>query len=66
MCTFEMSKATKPRRNPPLIMLHFVLFDGSSSFVGSSDDITSEMEVVFKSNDLDECCDFCDDYNDSI
>lgn len=49
-----------------MISLHFVLFDGSSSFVGSSNDITSETEVVFKSGDIDECFDFCDDYNDNL
>ena len=49
-----------------MIDLHYVLFDGSSSFVGSADDVTSETAVVFKSKDFDECCDFCDDYNDSI
>ena len=49
-----------------MISLHYVLFDGSSSYVGSSDDITSETEVVFKNKDFDKCSDFCDNYNDSL
>lgn len=42
------------------IMLHLVLFDGTTAFVGSDVDNTSETEVLFKSYDFDEACDFCD------
>ena len=41
-------------------MLHFVLFDGTTAFVGSDVDNTSDTEVLFKSYDFDEACDFCD------
>ena len=47
-------------------MLHFVFFDGTSAFVGSEVDATADTKVVFKSTDLDECFDFCDEYNDRI
>jgi len=42
------------------IMLHLVLFDGTTAFVGSDVDNTSETKVLFKSYDFDEACDFCD------
>lgn len=47
-------------------MLHFVYFDGTSAFVGSDFDATADTEVVFQSNNFDECCEFCDNYNDSL
>ena len=47
-------------------MLHFVFFDGTSAFVGSEVDATADTKVVFKSADLDECFDFCDEYNNRI
>ena len=47
-------------------MLHFVYFDGTSAFVDDSTGMTSETEVVFKSSDFDECCEFCDNYNESL
>ena len=47
--------------NAPLfIMLHFVFFDGTTAFVGSDVDNTSDTEVLFKSYNFDEACDFCD------
>ena len=52
--------------NPLDMDLHFVLFDGTSAFVGSSDDITEETEIIFKSKDFEECCEFCDEYNEQV
>ena len=47
-------------------MLHFVFFDGTSAFVGSNVDATADTKVLFKSYDLDECFEFCDNENDCI
>ena len=52
--------------------LHYVIFDGSSAYVTDEQDmlnITSkdiDVEVVFKSINLDKASDFADNYNDSL
>jgi len=46
--------------------LHYVLFDGTSAFVGDYNDIDNDTEIVFKSNNFWECSCFCDNYNDNI
>ena len=47
-------------------MLHYVLFDGTTAYVAAESDITNDTEVLFKSKDFDECCDFCDNQMDLI
>ena len=47
-------------------MMSFVYFDGTSAFIGSDVDATADTEVLFKSFDFDECCDFCDEVSDRI
>ena len=47
-------------------MVHYVIFDGTSAFVGDLSDAKSDCEILFKSIRLDACDDFCDDYNESI
>lgn len=37
--------------------LHYVIFDGTSSFIGSVEDV-EDNEILFKSKDLDECDDY--------
>jgi len=54
------------------MVLQYVIFDGSSAYVVDEQDmlnITSkdrDVEVVFKSMNLDKASDFADDYNDSL
>ena len=51
---------------PPLIMMSFVYFDGTTAFIGSDVDASADTTVLFKSYDFDKCCEFCDNENDLI
>jgi hypothetical protein len=45
-------------------MFHYIFFDGCSHFVDSLEfGKTDDNEIVFKSKDLQECFDKCDDLN---
>jgi len=54
------------------MVLHYVIFDGSSAYVCDEQDMLSitskdkDTEVVFKSVNLDKASDFADDYNESL
>jgi len=46
--------------------LHYVIFDGTSAFVGSFEDINEDDEVLFKSSSLFFANNFCDKENNKI
>lgn len=46
--------------------LYYVVFDGTTSFVCSFDEVTSDMEIIHHSNDFDRCCEISDEYNETI
>jgi hypothetical protein len=54
------------------MVLHYVIFDGSSAYVVDEQDMLSitakdkDTEVVFKSMNLDKASEFADDYNESL
>lgn len=44
---------------------HYVIFDGTSAFVGDYSDIDSDCEILYKSLDIEKCQDFCDEFNNN-
>ena len=46
--------------------MHYVIFDGTTTWVGSKEDLSENDEIIFISNDLDECNERCDNENDKI
>jgi hypothetical protein len=48
------------------MILHYVLFDGSSAYIGDASDINEDTEIVFQSTNLDVCESRCDKFNESL
>lgn len=46
---------------------HYVVFDGTSSFVIPSNEFDPEfMEILLQTNDFNEACNYADKYNEEI
>jgi len=72
ICIQDKEAYSQQSQKSFVMILHYVLFDGSSAYVCDEQDMLSitakdkDTEVVFKSMNLDKASDFADNYNDSL
>ena len=57
---FRVLLSSKPMK------MHYVIFDGTTTWVGEKSDLSEDDEIIFISNDLDECNERCDTENEKI
>lgn len=60
-CRFKQTENMKNSKK-----MHYVIFDGTSAFVGDESDLKKDYEILFKSYDLEKCNNFCDKYNEEV
>ena len=72
ICTNKMRDKPTHLKNPDVMKVHYVLFDGTSHYVTDEQDMLNltkkdkDIEIVFKSMNFDIACDKADELNELL